>query len=51
MRDPRRMGSGKRSPAGSGRAALLVWLQLLGLLGAVGLFGWIILKLTLSIHR
>lgn len=38
-------------PTGSGRAALVVWLQLLGLLAAVGVFGWIILKLTLSLHR
>jgi len=37
--------------AGSRRAALMVWVQLLGLLVAVGLFGWIILKLTLFVHR
>jgi hypothetical protein len=43
--------SGRKLPSGSGRAAVLVWLQLLALLGAVGLFGWIILKLTLAVHR
>jgi len=45
------MTGGEKPPAGSGRAAIKVWLQLLGLLVAVGLFGWIILRLTLSLHR
>jgi len=37
-------------PPGSGRAALLVWLQLMGLLVAVGVFGWIILVLARSVR-
>ena len=37
-------------PGGSPRAALRVWLQLLALLAAVGLFGWIIMTLTLSLR-
>ena len=45
------MTAGETPPDGSGHAALKVWLQLLGLLAAVGLFGWVILELTLILHR
>jgi len=45
------MSDRKTPPADPRRAVLLVWLQLLGLLAAVGVFGWVILRLTMSLHR
>jgi hypothetical protein len=35
-------------PPAPEKKALIVWLQLLGLLGAVGLFGWIMMKLAIA---
>ena len=36
-------------PRRAGRAALLVWLQLVGLLLALAAFGWVVFRLTRSL--
>ncbi len=45
------MSSDDIPPTGSPRSAIVVWLQLLGLIAAVGLFGWIILRLTMALRH
>lgn len=47
----RAMSDRETPPVRPGRGVVTVWLQLLGLLAAVGLFGWIILRLSIMLHR
>ena len=47
MASPVRMTAGR--PPDPRRAALVVWLQLLGLLLGVGAFGWVVFRLTRSL--